>query len=232
MPLYLTDQDVNVMCSRGLNAPEICAYKYCYNRGFGRQLTIFPEEFRKWMEKHTHDGSTISVRHSWRVIRNLCDRGFGEIIRSGFGRIELVLYSLDFVCGRKSKAETETPKPDPEDADNSNAAEKSRVKQQQLILTKQICKSVGINYRLEKDWWEIASHGIEKIKATIDRMLIQLSNSRTSISNPCGWLRVALRDNYYLDNPALENPIPLYEKMYFWAKDKLVDLTGCVPQKN
>lgn len=232
MPTFkLTDKDLNGMRSRGLNITEVCAYKYCYNRGVGQTIIIFPEEMREWMRKTSHNDTTISTRHAWRVINNLCDRGFGEITRSGFGRVELVIYSLDFVFGRQCQIKTETPKPDPESPEDSNAAEKNRTKQQQLILTKQICRSAGVNYRLEKDWWEIALHGIEKIKATIDTMRRQLANPRTSIYNPCGWLKVALRDNYYLDSPAPEDLIPLYEQAYFWAKDKLMDLTGCVPKK-
>lgn len=232
MPLSQNDQDVCVMYSRGLNAPEMCAYKYCYNRGIGKKLTIIPKNFRAWMSKNSHDGSCVSERHGWRVFKNLGDRGFGEIIRSGFGRIELVLYSLDFVCERKSQAETETPKPDPEKTDDSSAAKKSAVKQQQLILTKQVCKSFGVNYRLEKDWWEIASHGLEKVKATLNRMMIQIASSRTTIHNPCGWLRIALRDNYYLDTPDPVNTIARIEQTFFWAKEELLNLTGSIPKKN
>ncbi len=103
--LKLTDKDICGMYSRGLNLPEVCGYKYCHNRGVGKVIVIYPDEFKQWIEKNSHDGKTISKRHSWRVIRNLCDRGFGEIIRSGFGRIELILYSLDFVFGRKSLGE-------------------------------------------------------------------------------------------------------------------------------
>lgn len=231
MPLTLNDQDINVMWSRGLNAPEVCAYKYCYNRGVGKEIVIYPKEFRAWQQKHSHDGSAISDRHSWRSIRNLCDRGFGEIKRSGFGRVELVLYTLDFVCGRDRSLKTKEPNPDPRKPDDSNENKKSGVKQQQLILTKQICQAVGINYRLDKDWWEIASHGIDKIKATVNIMLIQIGNGRTSIYNPCGWLKVALRDNYYLDTLPKNNPA-LYERILFFAQEKLLDLIGCIPKKN
>ena len=231
MPLSTNDQDICTMYSRGLNAPEICAYKYCYNRGVGKEIIIYPQEFRAWLSKNSHDGSCVSKRHAWRAINNLCERGFGEIKRSVFGRIELVLFSLDFVCGRKREYQTEKPDPVPGKSDDSNAAEKTPIKQQQLILTKQICKSVGINYRLEKDWWEIASYGIEKLKATIDRMLVQMASKRTKIYNPCGWLKVALRDNYHLDNPALDNPIVIYEQMHLWAKEKLLNLTGSLPKK-
>ncbi len=229
MPLKLNDQDICTMYSRGLNAPEICAYKYGSNRGVGKEITIYPKEFRAWISSHSHDKSTVSDRHSWRAIRNLCDRGFGEIVTDGFGRIVLVLFSLDFVCGRNSQTETKKPKADPEKPDDSNTAEKSRVKQQQLILTKQICKSAGINYRLEKDWWEIASHGIDKIKATIDKMMIQISRGRTMIYNPPGWLKVALRENYYLDKLITDTPMALIEQAYLWSKQKLLDLAGSLP---
>ena len=231
MPLTLNDQDINVMWSHNLNASEICVYKYCYNRGIGKEIDIYPNEFRAWQQKHSHDGKCMSNRQAWRSIRNLCDRGFGEIKRSGYGRIQLVLYSLDFVCGRERNTLTETPKPDPGKTDDSNTAEKNRTRQQQLILTKQICKSFGINYRLEKDWWEIANHGLDKIKATLDRMMIQITTSRTNIYNPPGWLKVALRDNYYLDSPSSINSIPRIEQMFFWAKDKLLDLAGSLPKK-
>lgn len=232
MPLKLNDQDINVMWSRGLNASEMCAYKYGSNRGVGKVIVIYPKEFRAWQEKHSHDGSSVSDRHSWRTYRNLCDRGFGEIKRSGFGRIELVLYSLDFVCGRNSGAETNPPDADPAEACNSNVAKKSRTKQQQLILTKQICKSVGVDYRLEKDWWEIASYGVEKVQSTVEAMLLQIGRGRTVIKNPCGWFKVALRDDYHLDVPLSVDQNPaLYERMFFLAQEKLLDLTGCIPRK-
>ena len=231
MRLKLNDQDICTMYSHGLNSPEMCAYKYCYNRGIGKVIAIDPKEFCKWMAKNSHNGKAVSDRHSWRAIRNLCDRGFGEIIRDGFGRIELVLFSLDFVCGRIREPETKMPEPDPEKSDSCDNAEKNSVKQQQLIQIKQICSSVGINYRLEKDWWEIASHGVEKIKTTVKAMLLQISRGRTKIKNPPGWFKIALQDNYYLDIPdELENPV-IFERMLILAKNKLIQLTGSIPQE-
>ena len=237
MRLKLTDIDICGFYSHGLNMPEVCAYKYIFNRKKDRRndgeiISICPLDYRQWIAKNSHNGKTISIRHSSRAIENLCDRGFGEIVRRGFGRIELKLYSLDLVFGRICADLPNMPNPDPVKADDIDAQQKKRVKQQQLILTKEICTKAGINYRLEKDWWEVASHGIEKIKATVERMLLQMSTSRTQIYNPCGWFKVALKDNYYLDAPTnTGDSILLLESMYFQARDKLLNLTGCLPKK-
>lgn len=76
-------------------------------------------------------------------------------------------------------------------------SKKTTVKQQQLIDTKQLCKSNGINFREDRDWYEIASHGLEKIGKTIK--LLKLRACTGDISNPLGWFRIALRRNFYLD---------------------------------
>ncbi len=229
--IKLSDSDICGMGSRGLNFPEFSAYKYCFNRdrGRGKKITIYPEEFRTWMSKNSHDGSCISKRHSWRVIQNLCDRGFGEIIRRGFGKIELIIYSLDFVFGRKSQVETETPDPDSPKASDSDDNKKSRVNQQQLILTKKICQDAGVKFRLEKDWWEIASHGIEKIQTTIEIMYERAGNPRSPIYNLCGWFKTALRDNYYLDKSDGIAEISMLEKINKHVRNRLIELVGCVP---
>ncbi len=188
----------------------------------------------------TCDSYTVSERNIYRILERVVEFGLVTVQISGKGEAllevkplhELFCHEDEEKTGVSEEKSEEKSEDSCSDSDSSNAAEKSRVKQQQLILTKQICKSAGINYRLEKDWWEIASHGIDKLKATIDRMMIQIASGRTKIFNPCGWLKVALRDNYYLDTPKEQTESPaVLEQIFFYAQEKLLDLTGCIPTR-
>jgi hypothetical protein len=237
MKLKLADQDLSVMYSRGLNLPELCAYKYIFNRGVNKYLVIFPEELRKWLQRNSHDGSTISTRHAWRIINNLCERGFGEIRRSGFGRIELVLYSLDFVCGRKSKAETDTPDVDSKEktenkegvSDAENKSQKTGIDQQQLIYVDQKCRSVGVVFQKE-DLWKIAKYPKELINLAINCFKSAEMAESTFIKNPAGWLIRCLEKKYYRSYRA-EKFVSSAEQKLFELQDWFLENFGSIPRR-
>ena len=195
-----------------------------------KTVTIRFVDFHKDITKRCSTYS-LSERSVYRIFHRIAELGLIEIVMMGFGEALVKVNFLHELFSQYDEVETEASTPETSEQRNSEKNPKTGVKQQQLIQTKQICKSVGINYRLEKDWWEIASHGVEKVQSTIEVMLSQLSNPRTIIRNPCGWLKVALRDNYYLDRPSVQDSIPILETMYFHAKDKLLDLVGSLPQK-
>ena len=199
--LKLTDKDICGMYSRGLNAPEICLYKWLWNKkAIGKRILIHCDDFLEWMKKNTEGGKCISKRHGFRVIRNLGARGFCEIKERSCGFFEIILFSLDFVFGRKTKEATNPPREKPSNPQEDGEAKKSASLQQQLLRIKELCLEVDINYRLPKDWWEIVGHGVEKVEATIEVFKHRLKNSlRNPIYNPPGWFKQALRDNYYLD---------------------------------
>ena len=212
------------------NFIDLLIYKLLANyRKFNQDLEIDVIQFQKRINKLCQKYS-ICEKTAQRAFERLVKMELVELVYTlGFGKHVVRVKSLHDLLGQDSSPETKVSQPDPENPNHSNAAQKSSVKQQQLIQVKQICQQAGINYRLEKDWWEIANHGIEKVKATIERMMLQISNPRNPIYNPCGWFKTALRDNYYLDQPDLEDSIPLLEKMLFYSQDKLIELTGCIP---
>lgn len=214
------------------NFIDLIIYKLIINyRKFNQDLEIDIVQFQKRINKLCKKYS-LCERTAKRAFQRLADAGLIEIVYTlGFGKFVIRVKFLHDLFGQDDPPETEMSSPKTLEQRNSEKNQKTGVKQQQLIQTKQICKSVGINYRLEKDWWEIASHGVEKLQSTIEVMLSQLSNPRTIIRNPCGWLKVALRDNYYLDRPSVQDSIPILETMYFHAKDKLLDLVGSLPKK-
>lgn len=192
------------MYARGLNLPEVCLYKWLDNKKcIGKTIIVFQSDFLTWLAKNGN-GKTISRRHVTRVFHNLAERGFCEVKARGFGCFEVTLYSLNFALGLKNQDETNMPDGSkPQNVTMATDKPQDRLsdrgKQQQLIEIKKLCLSVGVNYRLEKDWWEVFNHGIEKIEAIVEMLSFKLARSRIPIFNPCGWFKQALRDNYYLD---------------------------------
>ncbi len=204
MQLNFNDQELCGMRERGLGFNGLCAYKWLFNKNcIGKTIIVYYSQFRKWMAKNSKNGETISRRHASRVIHNLGEKGFAEVKSLGGGAFEVTLFSLDFIFGRKCQDQTDSSsdaKSQDEDPpkDTPHNTPSARVKQQQLIQIKQLCTQAGIKYRLDKDWWEIASHGIEKIEATIN--LMKYRSLTTPIANIPGWFKQALRRNYYLDH--------------------------------
>ena len=204
MRLSLNDQEICGMREHGLGTNEICAYKWLFNKKcIGKTIIVYYSQFRKWIAKNSQNGGTISKRHASRVIHNLGERGFAEVQSLGGGAFEIILFSLDFVFGRKSRFETDLSsevKSQTQDSaiSSPNKTPSARIMQQQLVQIKTLCTQAGINYRLDKDWWEIASHGIEKVEATIN--LMKYRSLTTPIENVPGWFKQALRRNYYLDH--------------------------------
>ena len=204
MSYCFSSSDLRGMNAKGLGPKEMCAYSWLLNKkAVGKTIIVYREDFRKWLAKTPVGDGSISRRHASRVLQNLEERGFAEVKNRGFGAFEITLFSLDFVFGREShdktdlSSESKSQDEDPPRGSPNNAAS-ARVKQQQLIQTKQLCTQAGIKYRLDKDWWEIASHGIEKIEATIN--LMKYRSLTTPIANIPGWFKQALRRNYYLDH--------------------------------
>ena len=204
MQLSLNDRQICGMQERGLSTNGICAYKWLLNkRCIGKTIIVYYSQFRKWMAKNKQNGEPISKRHASRLIHSLGEKGFAEVKSLGGGAFEVTLFSLDFVFGQECRDETKlssASKSQDQDPANTSPhkAQSARVKQQQLIQTKQLCTQAGIKYRLDKDWWEIASHGLEKIEATIN--LMKYRSLTTPITNIPGWFKQALRRNYYLDH--------------------------------
>ena len=204
MQLSLSDKEICGMQERGLGTNGICAYKWLFNKNcIGKTIIVYYSQFRKWMAKNKQNGETISKRHASRVIHNLGEKGFAEVKSLGGGAFEITLFSLDFVFGQKCHDETDLSseaKSQNQDTakDSPNKTPSARVKQQQLVEIKKLCTQAGIKYRLDKDWWEIVSHGIEKVEATIN--LMKYRSLTTPILNVPGWFKQALRRNYYLDH--------------------------------
>ena len=199
---------------------------------FNQQITIDRAQTHKRVKKLCQNQPV--ERTIERAFQRLAKVGLIEIVyKLGFGKLVVKVKSLNELVGQDSEAEPKVSNPEIPEPSNSKKNLKTGIKQQQLIEIKQICKDAGINYRLDKDWWEIASHGLEKVKATIEHMLTQTLNSRTVIRNPRGWFRSALRDNYYLDK-LTDNEISIsqLETAYFYYQEKLLDLVGCLPKKN
>ena len=198
------DLDVRGMNAKGLGGKEMCAYFWLVSKkAVGKTVIVYLEDFRKWLKKDPFGDGSISRRHASRVIHNLAEKGFAEVKSLGGGAFEVTLFSLDFVFGRKCQDQTDSSseaKSQDEDPpkDSPHNTPNAKVKQQQLIQIKQLCTQAGIKYRLDKDWWEIADHGIEKIEATIN--LMKYRSLTTPITNIPGWFKQALRRNYYLDH--------------------------------
>ena len=225
MKLKLNDREICGMRERGLGINEICAYKWLFNkRSIGRRIIVYYNQFREWMTRNSNKGRTISKRHASRVIHNLGERGFAEVKSLGGGAFEITLFSLDFVFGQKSLDETNLSSRSKLQTQDSaraspNNTSKASIMQQQLIEIKKLCAQAGIKYRLDKDWWEIASHGIEKIEETINLMKHRARS--TTIHNPPGWLRKALRENYYLDyDPESTNEVKNLMETYEYCLEQ------------
>lgn len=213
---------------------DLFIYKFlaCRNK-FNQDITIERTEIWKRIHKLCQVFKPIEITIE-RAFKRLAKVGLIEIIyKLGFGKFVVKVKSLDDLVNHLNYSETEESDPQKPEPSNSKKNPKTGIKQQQLIEIKQICQDAGINYRLDKDWWEIANHGVEKVRATIEHMLNQSLNPRTVIRNRCGWFKVALRDNYYLDKLAnSEISLSQLERGYFYFQEKLLDLTGCLPKKN
>ena len=225
MKLSLNDQELCGMRERGLNTNEICAYKWLLNKNsIGKTIIVYYSQFRKWIAKNSQNGETISKRHAARVLHNLGKRGFAEVQSLGNGAFEITLFSLDFVLGQKSADATElSNQAKSQNQDRTIASPhnspSAKIKQQQLIKIKQLCTQAGIKYRLDKDWWEIVSHGIEKVEATIN--LMKYRSLTTRITNAPGWFKKALRCNYHLDhNPDSLSVLKTVQQTYEYCLDK------------
>ena len=219
------DLDVRGMNAKGLSGKEMCAYFWlARKKAIGRIITVYREDFRKWLKKDPFGDGSISSRHTSRVLHNLAAKGFAEVTSRGFGTFEITLFSLDFVFGRKCQDETNLSSDSKsQDRDSAKASPhntpSTRFKQQQLIQTKQLCTQAGIKYRLDKDWWEIASHGLEKVEATIN--LMKYRSLTTPIINAPGWFKKALRCNYYLDHdPNSFSVLNTVKQAYEYCVDK------------
>ena len=203
--------DFPALHAKGITLTHLSAYSWLRNQGaIGKKIIVCYQDFMKWFKKYAGGGHGLSRRHARRVLLELGERGLAKVEFKGFGGMfAIVLFDLNFALGRKDPEKTKTPTEEksqteePVMAKDQKSASKE-VFQQQLILAKKLLKEAGINYHLEKDWWEIVSHGIEKIEATVEYFKFKLKNPSISnpIYNPGGWFRQALRDNYYLDyNP-------------------------------
>ncbi|MEM9274395.1 MAG: hypothetical protein AAGA80_15735 [Cyanobacteria bacterium P01_F01_bin.143] len=225
MSYRFTSSDLRGMHAKGLGIKEICAYSWLINqKAVGKKIIVYREDFRKWLAKTPAGEASISRRHGSRVLHNLGKRGFAEVKSRGYGAFEITLFSLDFVFGRESQDKTDlSSEPKSQDEDPSrgspNNSLSAKVKQQQLIKIKQLCTQAGIKYRLEKDWWEIVSHGIEKVEATIN--LMKYRSLTTPITNAPGWFKKALRCNYHLDhNPDSLSVLKTVQQTYEYCLDK------------
>lgn len=212
---------------------DLLVYKFIETRRkFNQEIKIDSSKIYKQVRKACTKENIPVERTIVRAFYRLQEMGLLTIVyKLGFGTFVIKAISLDdfedLYC-RSVTAKSEPKKPKQR---NTEKNQKTRVKQQQLIAIKQECQKVGINYRLEKDWWEIANHGADKVRKTIQLMIRQLSNPRTKIYNPCGWFKVALKDNYYLDDFDCDNSLALLERGYFHFRDKLLDLIGSLPQE-
>lgn len=234
MPLKLNDQDINVMWSRNLNLSEVCAYKFACNRGTDKEIDIFEEDFLAWQKKHSHDGKSVTKRHFWRIYNNLCERGFGHIVRSGFGRIRLVIYSLDFVCGREGGDSTDlSQRAEGENKEPVNDAEQktspTRIEQQQLIYADKKTKEAGIVIQKE-NLWKIAKYPAELINRAIRCFKAADLTQSTHIRNPAGWLISCLENKYYLSY-RFEKVQASMEQKYFQLQECILDTCGSLPRR-
>ncbi|MDJ0572171.1 MAG: hypothetical protein QNJ53_24445 [Pleurocapsa sp. MO_192.B19] len=198
-----------------------------YNK-FNENLEIDVIQFQKRINKlcKVYRVTEITAK---RAFKRLAKLGLVEIVYTlGFGKYVVKVKSFADILGHDDASKTDVIEEKSPEERNSEQTQKTRVKQQQLILTKQICQAEGLNYRLEKDWWEIASHGIEKIKATIKKMYERF-NPRNPIYNPCGWFRTALRDNYYLDESDTISELSMLERVNKHVRNRFIELVGCVP---
>ena len=224
MRLKLSDKQLCGLLHLGVNTSELCAYKWLYNkRAIGKKITVYYSDFNKWLYNATRGLKSFSDKHAGRLLENLGKLGLAEVEKKGFGRFEVTLFSIDFALGHESQKETNLS----EDEKRSNKEpvggqkelqENKRAFQQQLILAKRLLAEIGVNYREEKVWWEIAAHGLEKIEATIEYFKFKMRMNPGCIYNPPGWIRRALSRDYYLTfNPpssGIERFINLFVPTY------------------
>ena len=205
----------------------LCRAKYKSDRTVKFRYVDFYNDLIKDCETFS-----TSSRNVYRIFQRLEEASLIEIIISGMGEALVKVKFLHELFPQEELELTEESNPQTLEQPHSQKKQKTGIRQQQLIEIKQECRKAGINYRLDKDWWEIASHGLEKVKATIEHMLTQKLNPRNVIRNPRGWFKVALRDNYWLD--ALEDheiSLSQLEEGYCFYRDKLLDLMGSLPKK-
>lgn len=217
---------------------DLFVYKFLISRNkFNENVEIDRGEIWKRICKMCDVFSPVE-RTIERSLERLEKAGLITVVyKLGFGKLVIKVKSLDDIDKNICQPETEESEPQNPEPPNSKKNEKTGDKQQQhidwrtLTETKKICMDAGLHYRLEKDLREIASHGREKLMATIRLYLKRAGNPLNKIVNPCAWFRKALKDNYYLDEPIEAESIPMLEQMYFQAKEKLIELTGCLPKK-
>ena len=204
MRLKLSDKQLCGLYALGVNTSELCAYKWLYNkRAIGKRITVYYSDWMKWIYNTTKGLKAISKRHASRVLHNLGELGLADVKCRGFGRFEITLFSLDFALGLKSDdspnlSEDEKPQNKQPTTPKEQSEQERKAFQQQLIITKQLFAEIGVNYREEKVWWEIASYGLEKIEKTIEYFQFKMRATPGCIYNPAGWFRKALLGDYYL----------------------------------
>lgn len=221
-----------------VSKPCFLILKFVYSgKKYYKDIRISLNELYKRVKKTCKEYKPCQ-RTFRRAFKKLVKAGLIELVYElGFGEYVIRVKPLREHFGQTEQPETEESEPQKPEPPNNKKNEKTADKQQQhidwrtLTETKKICMDAGLHYRLEKDIREIASHGREKLMATIRLYLKRASNLRNKIVNPCGWFRKALKDNYYLDEPIETESIPMYERMYFQAQEKLIELTGCLPKK-
>lgn len=215
MRLKLNDEQIVWLEVNNLNMVDLCAYKWLHNKkSRGKSILVSHGDFRTWFATVAKGQKTISTRNAPRIFERLHQAGLINLKKRGFGLFEVTVFSFDFALGLISH---DTPRLANDekrcDTDSSSPKSKfdlkSKVFQQQLIRAKQLLTSIGVNFRLEKDWWEIASYDLEEIEATVEYFQFKEAKHPGSIYNPAGWFRQALKCKYYLD---FDTRTPIYER--------------------
>lgn len=226
MRLKLNDEQIVWLEINNLNLVDLCAYKWLHNKkSRGKSILVSHADFRTWFANVAKGQKTISTRNAPRAFERLHEAGLINLKKRGFGLFEVTVFSFDFALGLISHDTPQTASDEKRQDQDSEGTKnkfdlKSRVFQQQLITVKQLLAKIGVNFRLEKDWWEIASYDLEEIEATVEYFQFKEAKHPGSIYNPAGWVRQALKFKYYLDfdsrNPIYERFVNFFSRCDFW----------------
>jgi hypothetical protein len=205
MSITLNDFQVVGLETLKVRGVDFCAYKWLFNKKiFGKPILISYKDFMDWYFKKSKGKASTSERTASRAFHRLAKKGLAEVKSRGSGMFEITLFDLNVAlglsCPDSPKMASEEKRQDVEPVKPKTQCEvKKRVLQQQLIEAKKLLSQIGVNYRLEKDWWEIVGHGLEAIEETVNYFKYKIFKKPDCIYNPAGWVRDCLKYGYWLD---------------------------------
>ena len=200
-----------------------------------RKIKIEYSQFQKWLKRYCKVFTT-SQRTVYRIVERLEKAGVIEVHFRGVGGafVQLQLFftaecqpasNLTDVQNQQNQYDSDA------ETDTDNYTPEALIKQQQLIEIKRMCTKVGINYRLSKDWYEVLSYGVEKVRDTLQ--VFHYRNLTGEIRNPCGWFRKALRDDYCVDvSTSAFDSKAFWRRLqdsYYWIKGQCEQTFGYIP---